>query len=207
MKPALDANGPKLAGKLTALVDAIVARDTSRALRLLADAPALAKKPWGLGDVFHAPIAHHVYGGDTALHVAAAAFDADVARALIAAGADVRAKNRRGAEPLHYASDGRPGDVDAAGQRAMVELLVDAGADPRALDESGVAPIHRAVRTRGVGAVIGLLGRGADPRQANKRGSTPLSLATSTTGKSGAGADAARAAQAQIVEILRRALA
>jgi hypothetical protein len=37
------------------------------------------------------------------------AYQLEIARGLIAAGADVRAKNRRGAEPLHYAADGMPG--------------------------------------------------------------------------------------------------
>ena len=40
-------------------------------------------------------------------------------------GADVRARNRRGAEPLHYAADGAPGsdrwDPDA--QYAVIEFL------------------------------------------------------------------------------------
>ena len=50
-----------------------------------------------------------VYEGDTALHAAAFAYDADVARELIAQGAHVRARNRRGAEPLHAAVIGEPG--------------------------------------------------------------------------------------------------
>lgn len=191
---------------LEGLVDAIVAGDRSRALASLAANPVLARAVAD-GDVFHGAIAHHVYGGDTALHVAAAACDVVVARALLDAGADVRAKNRRGAEPLHYGSDGRPGQGDPDAQRAMIELLVDAGADANALDKSGVAPIHRAVRTRAIGAVNGLLSRGADPRKPNKGGSTPLALATSTTGKSGSGSDAARAAQAQIVAVLEGAVA
>src|SRR4051794_3999415 len=57
-------------------------------------------------DYFLEPIKHYVYAGDTLLHVAAAAYAMDAARALVLAGADVRARNRRGAEPLHYAADG-----------------------------------------------------------------------------------------------------
>jgi hypothetical protein len=44
-----------------------------------------------------------------ALHVAAAAYSVAVASQLLASGADVRAKNRRGAEPLHFAMLGVPG--------------------------------------------------------------------------------------------------
>ncbi len=49
--------------------------------------------------------------GDTALHIAAAAYRTDLAQRLVAAGADVRARNRRGAEPLHYAATGAPGSA------------------------------------------------------------------------------------------------
>lgn len=190
--------------ELSAVVDAIAVRRPKDAIAAIAAQPALARARV-LEDRFVEALQHHVYRGDTALHAAAAAYDVEVARALLAADADVRAKNRRGAEPLHYASDGRPGHGDPEAQRALVELLVDAGADPRAVDKSGVAPIHRAVRTRGVGAVVALLAGGADPHQPNKSGSTPLSLAASTTGKSGSGVAAARAAQARIVSILEAA--
>src|SRR5207247_7694668 len=61
-----------------------------------------------LKEYFLDEIGHYVYGGDTALHVAAAAYRHDIARRLIAAGANLRARNRRGAEPLHYAVDGMP---------------------------------------------------------------------------------------------------
>jgi Ankyrin repeats (many copies) len=60
------------------------------------------------GPYFLIPIHHYVYAGDTALHVAAAAAqDRRIADLLVANGADVFARNRRGAEPLHYAADGR----------------------------------------------------------------------------------------------------
>src|SRR5438552_14618649 len=54
---------------------------------------------------FFSEIAHYLYAGDTALHLAAAAFRRPVAEVLVAQGADCRAKNRRGAQPLHYAAD------------------------------------------------------------------------------------------------------
>jgi ankyrin repeat protein len=55
---------------------------------------------------FLAPIRDYVYRGDTPLHIAAAAYQIDLSDALLAKGARVRARNRRGAEPLHYAADG-----------------------------------------------------------------------------------------------------
>ncbi len=63
-------------------------------------------------------------------------------------GADVRARNRRGAEPLHYAADGSP-EADGwerTEQRKVIGYLVGAGADPDAMDKSGLAALHRAVQ-------------------------------------------------------------
>src|SRR6476619_3621116 len=50
----------------------------------------------GADEFFLRDIAHYLYGGDTALHVAAAAFRRPIAELLVAHGADVRATNRRG---------------------------------------------------------------------------------------------------------------
>jgi ankyrin repeat protein len=193
------------------LLRAIAARDDAAALRRLAAAPALARQAVVVGasraaasDYFLDAITHYVYAGDTALHVAAAAYRQRLAEKLVAQGADPRARNRRGAEPLHYASDGVPGspawDPDAQG--ATVEYLIEAGADPDATDASGVAPLHRAVRTRCTGAVRALLARGADPRRKNASGSTSLHLAVQTTGRGGSGSPEARAEQAEIIRLL-----
>jgi hypothetical protein len=196
---------------LMTLVKAIVAQDDA-AMRMLAANPALAKARFADGATRHdanayfiAAIRHYVYGGDTALHVAAAAYRHAMARQLIAAGADVRARNRRGAEPLHYAADGKPGSrgwsPDA--QAATMACLIAAGADPNATDKSGVAPLHRAVRTRCAAAVKALIDGGADPRRPNKNSSTPLRLAKLTTGRGGSGSPEAKAEQARIVTLLR----
>jgi|SRR5579884_3233685 len=151
-------------------------------------------------------IEHYVYTGDTLLHVAAAAYASKVARILLGAGANVDARNRRGAQPLHYAADGGPGlrTWNPGAQGGIVKLLIAAGADPNALDKSGVAPLHRAVRTRCTGAVRALLAGGADPRLRNKNGSTPLDLARATTGRGGSGSEEAKHEQRAILQLLSR---
>src|SRR5438552_1229541 len=149
---------------------------------------------------FFSAIAHYLYAGDTALHMAAAAFRRPVAELLVAHGADCRAKNRRGAEPLHYAADANRWDPTA--QAETIEYLLSVGADPNALDRSGVAPLHRAVRTRSLPAVRALLDGGANPRAPNKTGSTPLHLAVQTTGRGGSGSQHARQQQTDIIRLL-----
>jgi hypothetical protein len=163
--------------------------------RHLADNPALATASADVGATrqgasafFFLEIAHYLYAGDTALHMAAAAFRPPVAKLLVAHGADCRARNRRGAEPLHYAADAK--------------YLLSVGADPDTLDKSGVSPLHRAVRTRSLPAVRALLDGGANPRAKNKAGSTPLHLAVQTTGRGGSGSQHARQQQTGIIRLL-----
>src|SRR5580704_3487285 len=135
------------------LIRAIVADDAAQALRLLATAPALARACVEEGATrahakahFLEEIAHYLYAGDTALHMAAAAYQAAIARELIALGADVEARNRRGAAPLHYATDGSPRSPwwDPPAQAATIACLIEAGADPNADDLGGTTPLHRA---------------------------------------------------------------
>ena len=146
-----------------------------------------------------------MYEGDSALHMGTAAYQKEIAIDLIAKGADVRAKNRRGAEPLHYASDGVPGSRrwNPPAQAATITILIEAGADPNSLDKSGVAPLHRAVRTRCAAAVEALLEGGADASIRNKKGSTPLMLAGQNTGRSGSGSPEAKAQQEKLLRILQ----
>jgi hypothetical protein len=149
---------------------------------------------------FFTEICHYMYGGDTALHMAAAAFSRPVAELLVSHGADWRAKNRRGAVPLHYAADGNRSAPLA--QADVIEYLISVGTNPDEVDKSGVAPLHRAVRTRSLAAVRALLDGGANLRQPNKAGSTPLHLAVQPTGASGSGSDQARHQQAEIINFL-----
>ena len=196
---------------LLALFRAIASDDRSQTSRLLESSPRLALQAADNGATRHFAreyyldaVNHYVYAGDTALHVAAAAYRLDVVRDLVTRGANVRARNRRGAEPLHYAVDGAPGSShwNPFAQAAVVEYLIHAGSDPNCLDNSGVAPLHRAVRTRCAAAVRALLANGADPRIRNRSGSTPLHLAAQTTGRGGTGTADARKQQSEIFRLL-----
>ncbi len=198
-------------GALLALFVAIASRDDTEIARLLDSSRDLANSPIHLGasrqdpePYFLAAIRHYVYAGDTALHIAAAAHQRELAESLVTRGADVRARNRRGAEPLHYAADGSPGaeDWDPASQHDVIASLIEAGADPNTLDKSGVAPLHRAVRNRCSTAVSALIENGANPRLKNKKGSTPLHLAVQNTGRSDSGSEAAKDEQRRIIALL-----
>ena len=203
--------GSRTVSTLWQLLRAIATGDAARASRLLAASPRLAVDAAPVGAARASPmsyyleeIGHYVYAGDTALHVAAAAYRTDIAKELVGHGADVSARNRRGAQPLHYATDGQPGSERWApkAQAATLAYLLRAGADPNAADKNGVTPLHRAVRTRCAEAVRVLLANGADPRRKNGSGSTPLHLAVQNTGRGGSGTAAAREQQREIIRLL-----
>ena len=127
--PAVD---PQQAA-LQALFRVIASRNRPMTSRLLAKSPELARLAITIGatreaavDWYFKEINHYAYAGDTPLHIAAAAYQRDIAEELVSKGANVSARNRRGAEPLHYASDGVPGSVawDPDAQYAVVEFLI-----------------------------------------------------------------------------------
>jgi hypothetical protein len=199
---------------LIALVRAIATDEKQVIATLLKADPSLAQQTLAAGatrtsaaEHYIEDVEHYLYEGDTALHAAAAAYRRDAALRLLAKGADVAARNRRGAQPLHYAADGGPTlrTWDPRAQAETVACLLEAGADPNAFDKSGVAPLHRAVRTRSTGAVRELLEGGADSRLKNRAGSTPLDLATMTTGRGGSGTPAAKREQETIIRLLEDA--
>jgi ankyrin repeat protein len=215
MTPAKDRHSDATDAALWRLLHAIVEEDEQTAMHLLESSPDLARKAIQRGATreisqpfFLDAIKRQVYARDTALHIAAAGYRADIAASLIARGADPRAKNRRGAEPLHYAAVGAPGSSywNPKAQSRIIEHLIRAGADPNALDKGGVTPLHRAVRTRCAEAVRTLLAHGADAHRGNTNGSTPLQLAMQTTGRGGSGTEVARQQQAEIIQLLTSAV-
>jgi ankyrin repeat protein len=196
---------------LMELIRAVADGDERTVSRLIADSPRLVTARVerqatreGATERFIESIRHMAYAGDTALHIAAAAHRVEFVGLLLARGADVAAKNRRGAEPLHYAADGGPGGArwNPDAQAATISRLIGAGADPNAVDMGGVTPLHRAVRNRCAAAVRALLDGGADPSRRNGRGSTSMRLALVTSGRGGTGSPQAKTEQQEIVRLL-----
>ncbi|MCL2710874.1 MAG: ankyrin repeat domain-containing protein [Planctomycetaceae bacterium] len=92
---------------------------------------------------------------------------------LVAAGADINAKNNHDETPLHRAT-GPNGDV------TIVETLVAAGANVHAKDKNGTTPIHNAIFIyggRNVEVVKFLVSKGANVNARDNRGKMPLDLA------------------------------
>jgi ankyrin repeat protein len=196
---------------LMSLIRAIVRGDATEASEILGATPTLARQSISVGatrqepkSFFFPEIMHYFYAGDTALHAAAVRYHVGIAAELVTRNAEIAARNRRGAEPLHYAADGGPRSPtwNPKAQAEMIAFLIQTGADPNALDKSGVAPLHRAVRGRCPSAVSALLAGGADVELKNKSGSTPLHLARVNSGRGGTGSPESKACQQEIVEIL-----
>jgi ankyrin repeat protein len=175
--------------------------------KMISASPALATARFQHGATqqdFFVEIGYYINSGDTALHFAAASYRPEMASELIEAGAEVRAKNRRGTEPLHLAAVGGPNSPrwNPPAQSATIARLIKAGADPNAKNKDGTTPLHRAVRTRCADAVRTLLEYGADPSIRTKNGSTAKELAVYTTGRPGSGSPEAKAQQRKILLLL-----
>jgi truncated hemoglobin YjbI len=138
--------------------------------------------------------------GQTLLHEAAMAGDAELAEALIRAGADPDAKEPEGHTPLYRASTGEVARVllacgataDAVsgptrgtplhqaarrGSCSVTAALLDHGANIEARDAKGETPLRRAVNCKHAEVVRELVRRGADPHAADNRGVTPADAA------------------------------
>ncbi len=109
--------------------------------------------------------------GMTGLHWAALNGNAEIARLLIGAGADLEAATRIGAHtPLHVA--GREGSGE------IVAVLAEAGANVAAVTGTGAMPLHFAAASGDVVAVTALLDHGAPVDAAEPEwGQTPLMFA------------------------------
>jgi ankyrin repeat protein len=185
------------------LLTAILDDDRPRVEELLSGDPGVAVRATETNARLELGIAHWIYVGDTALHVAAAGYRVEIGKIVLAAGADPNsAKNHRRSRPLHYAADGSLENPfwDPKRQVAMIRLLLKHGADLHAQDKNGATPLHRAVRTRCAEAVKCILEAGGDATVRNKPGSTPFHLAVQNTGRGGSGSERARAAQREIIE-------
>jgi hypothetical protein len=91
------------------LLVAIAAGDSALVRASLDAAPALATARLPRRDEFFIDHRHvQVYEGATALHAAAFAYDRETAEYLVARGAGVRARDRRGAEPRTQPSSANP---------------------------------------------------------------------------------------------------
>lgn len=114
-----------------ALFDAVRGGDAAVVEALLADRPGLARA------VLPAAAAPHGAAGITALHLAVAAGQAEIVRLLVAAGAELDARNGEGRTALH--------DSIELGQRRITELLIAAGAE---VDVCSAAILGRLGRLR-----------------------------------------------------------
>src|SRR5438477_12288466 len=114
------------------LLTAILEDDRSTVKALLKTDSALATRLIRKPKLYGSKIFRWIYAGDTALHLAAAGYRVEIARLLLAAGADPNAAtNHRQSGPLHYAADGYiTGPAwDAKRQVKTIRCLLDAGAD------------------------------------------------------------------------------
>ena len=104
-----------------------------------------------------------VFGHHTPLHFASIYSRDGVAAVLLAAGAEVDARDLRGGTPLHWAA-GRNRDP------AAVAELVAAGADLKSRDREGNTPLHASRGNTNPAVPLLLLELGADPALVNDLG-------------------------------------
>lgn len=134
------------------LHEAAEAGDLARAEALLDQNPYLASATDGVKE--------------TALHRAAAAGHADLARLLLAHSAAVDPVSHVGRTPLHNAAE--------HGCLAAARTLLDHKARPGPLNAHGDTPLHLAARHGHVDMVRLLLARGADPNAMGEFTGAPL---------------------------------
>lgn len=149
-----EAPRPPADPKLVSLISAVRGRDAASAEKMVKANPALVK----LQD----------QAGSTALHHAAGFGSLDTIKNLIAAGADVNAKNNRQSTPLHW----------ALASEDKVKLLLAKGADVNARQADGRTPLYHAVSQNNHIAISKLLlDKGADPNVGTANNNTCLMVA------------------------------
>jgi ankyrin repeat protein len=119
---------------------------------------------------------HRDQAGRTPLHYAAVDNKLDDVNALIAAGAEIDAREDTGQyTPLMFAAQ-NDDNIE------VVKALVEAGADVNLTNRKGETPLFIATAapgyhgTRGAEIIRYLLDHGADPYIAKENGSTPISF-------------------------------
>ena len=133
---------PKVKSVFLDFVRQVVSGDIDEVSRRLAASPSLAAAPAEVGaarqgapDFFFTEIAHYLYAGDTALHVAAWRANHDVVRELIARRAPLNALDSKGRSAMMLAVKAC---VDSywMGRRQpdSVKALLDAGASTAGVD-------------------------------------------------------------------------
>ncbi len=93
----------------------------------------------------------------------------DIVNLLLKEKADVNAKNKKGATPLHLAAQN--------GHKDIVNLLLKEKADVNAKNKKGATPLHFAAENDHTYIVDLLLKEKADVNAKNKKGATPLHFA------------------------------
>jgi len=116
------------------------------------------------------------HGATTSVDKSAASFDQAVSegdielvKSLLAKGADVNGRGRRGLTILHIAA--------SHGHKVLVELLITKGADVNATGPGGGTALHGASRFGHRDVVELLMTKGADVNAKRYNGQTPLSVA------------------------------
>ena len=110
----------------------------------------------------------------TDLHEAAEKGDIKAVKALLAAGAEINAKNSDGETPLHCAA--------WSGQAELAKILLQAGAGVNAKDKGGRTPLHSAAVLSHTETARELLCAGAEVNAKDDDGDTPLDKAKDKNG-------------------------